>query len=99
MAWLIGVHRYQDEQYFVKEPFERFLWWMALPSLLRLAEAPTADREAVSSLERQLERCLRAAADAGYRVEALLGPAQSGAEDWPQFNEMRHFITPGSASL
>jgi hypothetical protein len=73
VAWLIGVHRYEDEQYFVKEPFERFLWWMALPSLLRLAEAPAADREAAGSLERHMERCLRAAAEAGYRVEALLG--------------------------
>ncbi|MGA2989042.1 MAG: alpha-amylase family glycosyl hydrolase [Candidatus Korobacteraceae bacterium] len=79
VAWLIGVHRYQDEQFFVKEPFECFLWWMALPSLLRLAEAPTADREAVSSLERQLEQSLRAAADAGYRVEALLSlPSPAG---------------------
>ena len=79
VAWLIGVHSYQDEQFLVKEPFESFLWWMALPSLLRLAEPQVADREAVSSLERQLEQSTRAAADAGYRVEALLSlpsPAQ-----------------------
>ena len=41
VAWLIGVHRYQDAQYFVKEPFERFLWWMTLPALLRMAEDST----------------------------------------------------------
>jgi glycosidase len=72
VAWLMGVHRYNDEQFFVKEPFERFLWWMALPSLLRLAQAPIADREAVGALERRLESCSLAAVEAGYRVEALL---------------------------
>jgi hypothetical protein len=72
VAWLIGVHRYQDEQYFVKEQFESFLWWMTLPALLRMAEDSTGVKEAVSSLERRLERSLLAAAEAGYRVEALL---------------------------
>ena len=72
VAWLIGVHRYQDEQYFVKESFERFLWWMTLPALLRMAENSTDAKQAVNSLERQLERSLLAAAEAGYRVEALL---------------------------
>jgi hypothetical protein len=72
VAWLIGVHRYQDAQYFGKEPFERFLWWMTLPALLRIAGDSTTAQPAVNSLERQLERFLRAAAEAGYRVEALL---------------------------
>jgi hypothetical protein len=72
VAWLIGVHRYQDEQYFVKEQFESFLWWMTLPALLRMAEDSTGVKEAVSSLERRLARSLLAAAEAGYRVEALL---------------------------
>jgi hypothetical protein len=72
VAWLIGVHRHQDEQYFVREPFERFLWWMTLPTLLRMAADSTTTKEAVNSLERQLERSLSAAAEASYRVEALL---------------------------
>jgi hypothetical protein len=72
VAWLIGVHLYQDQQYFVKEPFERFLWWMTLPALLRIAEDSITPKETVSSLERQVERFLWAAAEAGYRVEALL---------------------------
>jgi hypothetical protein len=72
VAWLIGVHRYQDAQYFVKEPFERFLWWMTLPALVRIAEDSTTAKPAVNLLERQLERFLWAAEEAGYRVEALL---------------------------
>ena len=72
VAWLIGVHRYQDEQYFDKEQFERFLWWMTLPALLRMAQNSTDAKQAVSALERRLERSLLAAAEAGYRVEALL---------------------------
>jgi hypothetical protein len=79
VEWLIGVHRYQDEQYFVKESFERFLWWMTLPALLRMAEDSTGIKEAVNSLERRLERSLRAASEAGYRVEVLLA-MPSGAE-------------------
>jgi len=79
VAWLIGVHRYQDEQYFVKEPFERFLWWMTLPALLRMAEDSSTAKEAVGLLERQLERSLWAASEAGYRVEALL--AMPGGSD------------------
>ncbi len=80
VAWLIGVHRYQDEQYFVKEPFERFLWWMTLPALVRMAGEPDSkiSGEAVNSLERQLERFLQAAAEAGYRVEALLAMPGGG---------------------
>jgi hypothetical protein len=66
------VHRHQDEQYFVKESFERFLWWMTLPALLRMAADSVATKESVISLERQLERSLRAALEAGYRVEVLL---------------------------
>jgi hypothetical protein len=78
VAWLIGVHRYQDAQYFVKEPFERFLWWMTLPALLRIAGDSTTAKPAVNSLERQLEGFLWAAAEAGYRVEALLAMPGGG---------------------
>jgi len=78
VAWLIGVHRYQDEQYFIKEQFESFLWWMSLPALLRMTEDSIDVKQAVSSLERRLARSLLAAAEAGYRVEALL--AMPGGE-------------------
>ncbi len=71
VAWVIGVHEWDGVRYFVKEPYERLLWWMALPALLALAQEPHPDREKVRTLERQIEARSRAAAQGGYRVEAL----------------------------
>jgi glycosidase len=71
VAWVIGVHEWDSVRYFVKEPYERLLWWMALPALLMLAREAQPDRGKVRALERQIEARLRAAAEGGYRVEAL----------------------------
>lgn len=70
VAWLIGVHEHEGVRYFVKEPFERLLWFMAGMSMLASGEEPDSDR--VKILEARLKAQLRAAADAGYRVETLL---------------------------
>ncbi len=72
VAWLIGVHEHEGVRYFVKELFERLLWWAALPSLLAVAEAPTPDRDGLRALEHRIKARMQAAADAGYRVEELL---------------------------
>lgn len=72
LAWLIGVHEYEGVRYFNKELFERLLWWMALPSLIAIAEQPTPDLEALRAFESQIKVRIRAAAAAEYRVEALL---------------------------
>jgi hypothetical protein len=71
VAWMIGVHEWDSVRYFVKEPYERLLWWMALPALVRLARGPQPEREKVRALEQQIEARLRVAAQGGYRVEAL----------------------------
>jgi hypothetical protein len=76
VAWLVGLNEYQGVRYLQKERFERLLWWLALPRLLALAESPQPDREAVVALERSLQVRMRAAAESGYRVEALFGPMQ-----------------------
>jgi hypothetical protein len=70
VAWLIGVHEAQGTVYYVKEPFERLLWWLALPALLALAAEPV-DRNAVRALERGIAARARAAAEAGYRLEGV----------------------------
>ncbi len=70
VAWLIGVHAHEGVRYFVKEPFERLLWFMALPHLLELTDEPGAER--LKSLEARIKDRLRAAAEGGYRVEILL---------------------------
>jgi hypothetical protein len=72
VAWAIGVHEWDGSRYFIKEPFERLLWWMALPAILAILSAPVLDRKELRALEDQIEARVRAAADTGYRVEALL---------------------------
>jgi glycosidase len=71
VAWVIGVHEWDSVRYFVKEPYGRLLWWMALPALLLLAKKPQPDQEKVRALEKQIEARLNAAEQGGYRVEAL----------------------------
>jgi len=71
VAWVIGVHEWDSIRYFVKEPYERLLWWMALPALMTLAMQPKPDPKKVRALEQQIETRQRAAAEGGYRVEAL----------------------------
>jgi hypothetical protein len=80
VAWLIGVHEWEGVRYFNKEAYERFLWWMALRSLLGLAEKP--DAKAVAALENEIELRLKAAEEAQYRTEVLLkvGKHQSAVE-------------------
>lgn len=72
VAWLIGVHEWEGVRYFVKENYERLLWWMALPALLTICAAPRPDIEAIRDLENELEARMRAAEESGYRVEALI---------------------------
>ncbi len=75
VAWLIGVHEWEGSRYFNKEAFERLLWWMALPALVRIASAPKLDPAAVRRVEEELRARMRAAEEAGYRVEVLLEAA------------------------
>ena len=72
VAWLIGVHEWQGERYFNKESFEQFLWWMSLRALLNAAAEDKLDPDKIAALEKEINARLKAAADAGYRVEALL---------------------------
>ena len=67
-AWLTGVHEHAGKRYFVKEPYETLVWWMALPALLTLAADPSPSPGAVRALERDIAARVRAAAAAGYRT-------------------------------
>jgi hypothetical protein len=67
-AWLIGLHEHEGVHYFVKEPFERLVWWTALRRLLALAVDSDPDREAIRRLERDIVASTRAGGTAGYRL-------------------------------
>ena len=65
---MTGVNEYEGVRYFVKEPFKRLVWWMALPALLSLAADASPSPGAVRALERDITARMDAAAAAGYRA-------------------------------
>ena len=77
VRWLTGVHEAEGREYLLRERYEELLWWLLMPSLLRLAgeTAPSrmaANRAAIQTMCRTIEEALAAAEAAGYRVDVLL---------------------------
>jgi glycosidase len=80
VRWLCGVHPAEGHDYLVRERYEELLWWLLMPSLLRLAgeSAPgrvASNRTAVRAMSKSLDEALATAEAAGYRVDTLLAPA------------------------
>jgi hypothetical protein len=75
VRWLTCVHETQGHAYLVREPYAELLWWLLMPSLLRLAGEPALDRAAAEKMSKTIEDALASAEAAGYRIDALLGPA------------------------
>jgi glycosidase len=73
VRWLTGVHEAQGHAYLIREPYEELLWWLLMPSLLRLAGEPVLDRKAVEEMGRTVKEALATAEAAGYRIDGLLG--------------------------
>jgi hypothetical protein len=73
VRWLTGVHEADGYSYLVRESYEELLWWLLMPSLLRLASEPAPDRAAIEAMGRTVEEALASAEAAGYRIDALLG--------------------------
>ncbi len=76
VRWLCGVHEAEGHEYLVRERYEELLWWLLMPSLLRMAgeKAPSqvaANRAAVRMMSRTIEEKLAAIEAAGYRVDLL----------------------------
>jgi glycosidase len=84
VRWLTGVHQAEGREYLVRERYEELLWWLLMPSLLRLAGETTpsqvaVNRAAVRAMSKSIEEALAAAEAAGYRVDLLLAPAATEA--------------------
>jgi hypothetical protein len=79
VRWLTGVHEAEGHAYLVREPYEELLWWLLMPSLLRLAGQAAPSRAAVEQVSRTVEEALATAEAVGYRIDALLSTA-AGAE-------------------
>jgi hypothetical protein len=71
VAWLIGVHPHEGANYLVKEHFERLLWWMTLPGLLKIAGEQKPDLGKLDLVNDEIDELMKSVAKGGYKVEAL----------------------------
>jgi glycosidase len=79
VRWLTGVHEAEGHAFLVHEPYEELLWWLMLPKLLRLADQAVPTRAVAAAISESVESALVAVVEAGYRVDALLGPEKAEA--------------------
>jgi hypothetical protein len=79
VRWLTGVHEEEGRVYMVREPYEELVWWLLMPSLLRLAGDTAPSRAAAEEMSKTVGEALATAEAAGYRIDTLLGTA-AGAE-------------------
>jgi len=77
---LTGVHEAKGHAYLVRERYEELLWWLLMPSLLKLAGAPALDRSAIKEMGKIVDEALASAETAGYRIDALLEPSEPPEE-------------------
>jgi glycosidase len=75
LRWLTGVHQAEGLSYLIREPYEEMLWWLQLPTLLRLAGKPIVNRNAVEEMSKNIDETMATAEAAGYRIDALPGPS------------------------
>jgi len=85
VRWLTGVHQDSGIDYLVRELYEELLWWLQVPSLLRLGTDATANRAAARQMSMVVEDALLTAEAASYRLDILLGtvPSETDAEVTP----------------
>jgi hypothetical protein len=77
VRWLCGVHRAEGHDYLICEHYEELLWWLLMPSLLKIAGEAAPSRAEVEALSKAVDAALATAKAANYRVDAT--PARSHA--------------------
>jgi glycosidase len=77
VRWLCGVHEAEGHIYLIRERYEELLWWLLMPSLLRLASESAPSRLAVEELSKIVAAALASAEAAGYRIDVLLGGSEA----------------------
>jgi hypothetical protein len=73
VRWLCGVHQAEGHDYLIRERYEELLWWLLMPSLLRIAGESIPSQSEVEELTLAVAAALASAEAAGYRVDVLLG--------------------------
>jgi hypothetical protein len=81
VRWLTGVHQAEGHTYLVRERYEELLWWLLMPSLLRLAGEAAPSRAAVQAMSKSIEEALATAEAVGYRIDLLLATPATDVEE------------------
>ena len=97
VRWLTGVHEAEGHSYLVRERYEEMLWWMLMPSLLRLAGEPALDRAAIDRMGSIVDEALAAAEAAGYRIDRLMGTAVEEKIEAPESLKEDSRVEAGTA--
>jgi glycosidase len=79
VRWLCGVHEAEEHIYLIRERYEELLWWLQMPSLLRLAGETAPSPSEVKKLSGAIAAALASAEAAGYRVDFMLGTGKVSA--------------------
>jgi glycosidase len=75
VRWLTGAHDAGTHTYLVREPYEELLWWLQMPSLLRIAGQPSPKKADVQTISQPVRESLAEAGHAGYRLDEMLQEA------------------------
>jgi hypothetical protein len=81
ICWLTGAHVAESHTYLVRESYEQLLWWLTLPRLMRLAEAPAPHRADAAMLLDDVDKALVALEGSGYRLDELLEPEEAATAE------------------
>jgi hypothetical protein len=73
VRWLTGMHEAGGHSYVVRELYEELLWWMLMPSLLKLAGESVPDRDTIARLSGTVNEALATAEETGYRIDEMIG--------------------------
>ena len=76
VRWLTGVHEAEGRAYLVREKYEELVWWLLMPSLLRLAGEAFISPRGVEHIRQTVDEALATAKAAGYRIDALIGSVE-----------------------
>jgi hypothetical protein len=95
VRWLTSVHESEGHWYVVREPYEELLWWLLMPSLLRIAGERAPSRTAVEEMSRTVHEALEAIEAAGYRIDALPGQPVSPEAETIELDP----VEPGTESM
>jgi len=77
VRWLTGAHQAEGHLYIVREQYEQLLWWLLMPTLLKIAGEPVPSRRQIAALGKSIDEALATVEAAGYRIDKLFGADQS----------------------